>query len=108
MNESRRTGEDVRHRVHIYVKGRVQGVCYRMTARDEADRLGLTGWVRLEYVVTADGTTRDIRVLESKGGRRFEEAAISGVRQWRYRPGRLEGNPVSVRGSIKITFKLEE
>jgi len=33
-------------RAHFVVSGRVQGVCYRMCAADEATRLGLTGWVR--------------------------------------------------------------
>jgi acylphosphatase len=33
-------------RVHLIVKGRVQGVCYRMDTEDVARRLGLTGWVR--------------------------------------------------------------
>ena len=32
--------------VHIIVKGRVQGVYYRATARDMAEELGLNGWVR--------------------------------------------------------------
>jgi acylphosphatase len=33
-------------RLHMCVAGRVQGVCFRMGASDEAERLGLTGWVR--------------------------------------------------------------
>jgi len=33
-------------RVHIYVAGRVQGVCFRMYACEQARRLGLTGWIR--------------------------------------------------------------
>lgn len=33
-------------RVHIVVKGRVQGVCYRMYTCEEARRLGLAGLVR--------------------------------------------------------------
>ena len=32
--------------VHMTVAGRVQGVYYRMSAREEALRLGLSGWVR--------------------------------------------------------------
>ncbi|EJC79559.1 acylphosphatase [Rhizobium leguminosarum bv. trifolii WSM2297] len=34
--------------VRVRVYGRVQGVGFRMWARDEALRLGLTGWVRNE------------------------------------------------------------
>ncbi|MGQ9590473.1 MAG: acylphosphatase [Planctomycetota bacterium] len=33
-------------RVRAIVSGRVQGVAYRFSAEDEADRLGLAGWVR--------------------------------------------------------------
>ena len=33
-------------RRHVVVSGRVQGVFYRDTCRREAERLGVTGWVR--------------------------------------------------------------
>ncbi len=33
-------------RVHVWISGRVQGVCFRMYTCDEAMRLGLAGWVR--------------------------------------------------------------
>jgi len=33
-------------RVHLVVKGRVQGVFFRHNTNREANRLGLTGWVR--------------------------------------------------------------
>jgi acylphosphatase len=32
--------------IHLLIKGKVQGVFYRATARDVAEGLGLTGWVR--------------------------------------------------------------
>lgn len=35
-------------RVQVRVHGRVQGVMFRDTARREAERLGLAGWVRNE------------------------------------------------------------
>ncbi|WP_179864743.1 MULTISPECIES: acylphosphatase [Sinorhizobium] len=32
----------------VHITGRVQGVCFRIWTRDEAESLGLTGWVRNE------------------------------------------------------------
>lgn len=32
--------------VHIIIKGKVQGVFYRATAKKTADELGLKGWVK--------------------------------------------------------------
>ena len=34
------------NRVHVIVTGKVQGVFFRAFTRDEAVRLGLSGWVR--------------------------------------------------------------
>jgi len=33
-------------RAHVFVSGRVQGVGYRYSTMDEAQRLGVNGWVR--------------------------------------------------------------
>ena len=36
----------MRRRLHLVIHGRVQGVFFRASARDEAVQHGLTGWVR--------------------------------------------------------------
>lgn len=35
-----------KHRVHVWIKGRVQGVFFRAYTRDAAHLIGVTGWVR--------------------------------------------------------------
>lgn len=36
----------MKKRAHVYIKGRVQGVFFRATTRDEARRRNVTGWIR--------------------------------------------------------------
>ena len=35
-----------RRRVHLRIRGRVQGVWFRESARQQAERLGVSGWIR--------------------------------------------------------------
>jgi acylphosphatase len=60
-------------RVHVYVSGIVQGVCYRDFTQRQAERLGLTGWVR---------NLRDSRVeAVAEGGREDVERWLDLLRQ---------------------------
>ncbi len=46
--------------IHLLIKGKVQGVFYRAAAKDVAEQLDITGWIRntkegdVEAVVTGD------------------------------------------------------
>ena len=56
----RKSGDPVKKTMHYYVSGRVQGVCFRMYTREQAQLFGITGWVRnlpdgrVEVVATGD------------------------------------------------------
>ena len=56
-------------RLHCIIKGRVQGVCFRQYTVDEAETLGLTGWVRNR----SDGTVELVAEGESDKLKRLEE-----------------------------------
>ena len=60
--------------VHLLIKGKVQGVFYRDTARETARRLGLTGWVRN----TPDGHVEALVTGTAEGLSRFIEWAGRG------------------------------
>ncbi len=60
-------------RVRAIVRGRVQGVAFRVSARHEATGLGLTGWVRNQ----ADGSV----ALEAQGLRDAVDALLDWCRE---------------------------
>lgn len=51
--------------VHLLIKGKVQGVFYRATAKEVAEKLGLAGWVKNtkdgDVEAVATGTDEKIR-----------------------------------------------
>ena len=49
--------------VHVFVRGRVQGVFFRASTQREARRLGLTGWVKNR----ADGGVEIVAEGEEEG-----------------------------------------
>lgn len=67
----------------LVVRGRVQGVFYRESMRMEAERLGITGWVRncrdgtVEAVV--QGTAQAIEAITAWARRGPEDARVTGV-----------------------------
>jgi periplasmic protein TonB len=70
----------------------------------EAGRARIEGTVVLLAVIGKDGTVRDVRV--QSGSPLLAQAAIDAVKQWRYRPYLLNGEPVEVDSQITITFNL--
>jgi len=75
-------------RVHVIVEGRVQGVFFRAYTRDEAVKLGLSGWVR-------NRTDGSVEVLIEG-----EKIAVEKMEQWLH-----EGSPHSL---IKMIHTTEE
>jgi TonB family protein len=72
---------------------------------EEARQAKYQGTVMLSVVVTASGRPAAIRVVKPLGLGLDEEAALA-VQQWRFAPGLKGEQPVNVRATIEINFKL--
>jgi TonB family protein len=73
----------------------------------EAMRAKVQGVVWLECIVMPDGTIGDVKVTKSLDpvfG--LDQEAIKAARQWRFRPGIRQGQPVPVIITIELTFTL--
>jgi protein TonB len=71
-----------------------------------AKRLHIAGTVALAATISKTGRIEDLRVLS--GHPMLREAAIEAVKNWRYRPYSLNGEPVEVETTIEIHFTLAQ
>jgi TonB family protein len=63
---------------------------------------GVTGTVTLEATISEDGTVQNAHVVRSVP--MLDDAALGAVRQWLYRPTRLNGVPVAVTMTATVRF----
>lgn len=68
-------------------------------------QLGRSGRVELRAIIATDGTIQSLQVVG--GDAMFYESALQAVRQWRYRPTVLNGQPVEVDTYITVIYHLE-
>ena len=64
----------------------------------------VSGTVRLHAIISKDGSVQQLEVLQ--GHPLLVQAALDAVRQWRYRPTLLNGEPVEVDTTIDVIFSL--
>jgi len=64
----------------------------------------VSGIVILQATISKTGEISDLRVV--CGPALLQQASLEAVRQWKYRPYLLNGKPVEVETTIRITFTL--
>jgi protein TonB len=70
-----------------------------------AIRTRVHGVVLLEAVISKEGSVERLQVLS--GHPLLTQAALDAVKQWRYRPTTLNGEPVDVITTVTVTFTLQ-
>jgi protein TonB len=71
----------------------------------EMKRQGISGSVRLGFIVDSTGTVRDPYVVESSH-REFEQPAIQAIQKWKFRPGKRGGRAVNTRMELPLVFNI--
>lgn len=69
-----------------------------------ARQMRIEGTVRLQAVIGRDGAVQSLEILS--GQPMLAKAAVAAVREWRYRPTLLRGEPVEVETFITVIFTL--
>ncbi len=78
-----------------------------MYPRDAAMK-GIEGWVKVEFTITAIGTVKDPRVIDSDPPRIFNREALRAILKWKFKPRVVDGVPVDRPATQIIGFDLEQ
>ncbi|MGP8225374.1 MAG: energy transducer TonB [Terracidiphilus sp.] len=66
---------------------------------------GVSGTVKLDAIISKDGTVKDLRVVS--GPAQLRDAAVHAVRAWVYRPFMVHNEPTEVQTTINVVFSLD-
>ncbi len=64
----------------------------------------VSGTVELQATISKTGTIKDLHVVS--GPDMLRQAAVDAVRNWRYKPYKLDNQPIDVETTISIVFSL--
>jgi protein TonB len=70
-----------------------------------AQAIHASGTVILQATISRTGTIENLRVVS--GPALLRQAALDAVKQWRYRPYLLNGQPVEVETAVNVEFTLD-
>ena len=93
------------HKIHVthldpaMLKVRIEPI-YPILMR----QTGRSGQVQLHATIATDGTIQSLQVVSGDPG--FYLSAMEAVRQWRYKPTVLNGNPVEVDTFITVIYNI--
>jgi len=72
----------------------------------EARRARIQGVVIVEVTIDTAGNVYDVDVLKPLP-MGLDQAAVTAVRQWKFRPATRRGRPVAVRYNLTVNFRLQ-
>jgi len=68
---------------------------------------GISGRVRVHFIVLPDGSVADVRVVESRPPKVFDESAVRAVSKWQFKPKTVDGVAVEREAEQTINYMLQ-
>jgi TonB family protein len=69
---------------------------------------GVTGVVTIQAIISRNGELLNPQVINTNVDPRLAQAALDAVKQWRYTPTLLNGQPVEVTTTVDLTYELDQ
>jgi len=69
---------------------------------------GIEGYVVVEVTIGADGSVKDVRVIQSEPKRMFDRNVIRAVLKWKFKPRIINGVPVERKAIQMLEFTLDD
>jgi TonB family protein len=85
-------------------KATSSGRCHRIILRRQERHI--TGDVILDFMIDRNGGVKDL--IAVSGDPILTRAAVEAVQQWKYKRYLLNGEPVEVETTAKITFRMKQ
>ncbi|HTW43934.1 MAG TPA: M56 family metallopeptidase [Acidobacteriaceae bacterium] len=89
---------------HVMAGNRIGGPQIKYPV--EAKKKRIQGLVVLHALIGKDGTIKDLKAVS--GPTILEQSALTAVRQWKYKPYLLKGQPVQVETVINVIYSLDK
>jgi periplasmic protein TonB len=71
---------------------------------ESAAKDGIKGYVILNLLIGKDGSVEIAKILESQPEGVFDNAAVNGVKSWRFSPAKYKGKSVKIWAKQKVSF----
>jgi protein TonB len=66
------------------------------------------GWVEAIFIINADGSVSDVRIIDADPPGVFEQAAATALARWLYAPFYRDGKPVAREATQLLRFSLDD
>jgi TonB family protein len=71
---------------------------------EDAKKARIQGTVVLNAVISKDGSVEKLVVVS--GPKELQQSSLDAVRQWSYKPYLVNGQPVEIKTTVKVTYRL--